>query len=78
MKDGFKKTAIRMPSKMWDELTVVSTKYGISNNSMMVLLIGQMLENERKKTEALSPAGIGKIMSELGINAEQLSLFNKG
>lgn len=78
MKDGFKKTAIRMPSKMWDELTEVSTRYGISNNSMMVLLIGQMLENERKKNAALSPEGIGKIMTEMGINAEQLSLFNKG
>lgn len=74
-KDEFKKTAIRMPVTMWDELTEVSKRYGLCNNSMMVLAVGHLLETERKKESALSPEGLGTIMSQL--NAEQLSLFKK-
>lgn len=74
MEMEYKKTAIRMPLYLWDELTVVSKKYGISNNSMMVLLIGNFLNTERQKEQLLSPEGIGKVISQL--NYDQLSIFN--
>lgn len=69
----YKKSAIRMPQSMWDELTEVAKRYGISNNSMMVLLVGQMLETERKKNQMMSPEGFGKIISQM--TDQQLSLF---
>lgn len=67
-REGYKKTAIRMPEYLWNELTEVAYKYGVSNNSMMVLWIGQMLEMERKKNDILKPENMGKMLNEINEN----------
>lgn len=72
----YKKTAIRMPEFLWNELTVVSERLGVSNNGLMVMWVGEKLQEEKAKVNAMTPEGIGRILSKMvDKDGEQLSLF---
>lgn len=74
----YKKTAIRMPLSMWNEISEVADRYGFTNNGLMVLAVGQYLETERKKQELQSPETIVNMMNNLNPEVLKIMGMKKG
>ena len=62
----YKKTMIRMPVGMYEKLQERASVLGVSVNALMVIYIGEKLEEARKVDSMLQTDSIVQILKGLG------------
>ncbi len=66
MDKEYKKTIIRMPLHLYERLQERASVLGVSVNSLMVIYIGEKLEEARKLDNMLQTDSIVQILKGLG------------